>query len=353
MELHGASEKQPEEHMVLSDNCKRLYILAYNVDDTILNRLKFIKARSGGEKFEPSFIAAAFDARGNSGEFYVGFKQQVHCKLIVRAFEEAGARGLMAEMLASPSPRQPYDVAANALLRIWESALNAGTELMTRGECPYPLLQCTVKKWSVSHPTLPPMMVPTDYQQVQPPQQAVFDAMGEFDVVKKRRIMETYDGSDNDDDDPERLIQFEDFEDATMHALMEALDKDDKQTHEEDMLQFESTMIEAMLKGETIPMTGGVYIAKNASLDGILKIGATRRHPMHRLYELSRSTPTPFELVVFFPSMTPFNLEKMIHAYLAVCRIRNQGAGTEFFRMTATKIPAMTTALNLPAPVFA
>jgi hypothetical protein len=342
-----------QKSMVLSDNCKRVYILAYNVDETILNRLTFIKARSGGEKFETSFIAAAFDARVNSGEFYFGFRQQVHCKLVVRAFEEAGARSLMAEMLASPNLKQPHDVASNALLRIWETAFNAGVELIVRGECPSPLLRLTVQKWSLSHPTMQPMIVPATYQQEHRPKQAAFDAMGEFDVVKKRRIMDEYDGSDNDDDDPERLLQFEEFEDATMQALMEALDIDDKRTHEEDMLQFESTVVEAMLRGETIPMTGGVYIAKNASLDGILKIGATRRHPRHRLYELSRSSPTPFELIVFFPSMTPFNMEKMIHAYLATCRIKNQGAGTEFFRMAVTKIPAMTTSLNLPSPVFA
>jgi hypothetical protein len=351
MKLHGVSGKQT--NIDCSDTCRRVYILAYNVNETILDRLTFPKARSGGEHFEVSFMAAAFDSRVNSGEFYLGFKQQVHCKLVVRAFEEAGARSLMSELLASPNPKQPHDVAANALLRIWETAFNAGVELIVRGECPSPLLRHTVQKWKVSHPTLQPMIVPANHQAEHLHQKAVFDAMGEFDVVKKRRIMDEYDGSDNDDDDPERLLQFEEFEDATMQALMEALDIDDKRTHEEDMLQFESTMVEAMLRGETIPMTGGVYIAKNASLDGILKIGATRRHPRHRLYELSRSSPTPFELVVFFPSMTPFNMEKMIHAYLATCRIKNQGAGTEFFRMAATKISVMTTTLNLPPPVFA
>ena len=182
----------------------------------------------------------------------------------------------------------------------------------------------------------------------EPIQMRAPDPLGEFDVVKKRRIMDAYDGSDNDDDDPNSLIQFEDFEDATLQALMEALDIDDKRTREIELLQQERFMAEALAKGEPLPMTGGVYFAKNASLDGILKIGATRRHPSKRIYELSRSTPTPFELVVFFPSMTPFNLEKMIHAYYAACRILNKGAGTEFFNLEIAQLYAMTTALNLP-----
>jgi hypothetical protein len=329
--------------------CQRLFLMAYNINNTIVELLKFPKARSDGEFFSVQFMAAAFDDRAKRGEFFLQFRQKVYCSRIQLAFEAAGARSVTRETFGGALSNHE---AASALLRVWETAFNAGVELVLRGDCPDHLLQLTMKKWTASHPKLHPMMGSAPSAPIKQDPIAS-DAMGEFDVVKKRRIMDEYDGSDNDDDDSERLLQFEEFEDATMQALMEALDTDDKRTHEEDMLQFENAVIEAMVRGETIPMTGGVYIAKNASLDGILKVGATRRHPKHRLYELSRSTPTPFELVVFFPSMTPFNLEKMIHAYLAACRIRNQGAGTEFFRMTAAKIPAMTTTLNLPAPVFA
>ncbi len=193
------------------------------------------------------------------------------------------------------------------------------------------------------------MMVPVVIIQ---PATPTSDVMGEFDVVKKRRVMDDYDGSDNEDDDPSRLIEFEEFEDATVQALMEGLDIDDKRVRELEVLQQERAMAAAIEKGEPMPMTGGVYIAKNTSLDGILKIGATRRHPSKRLYELSRSSPTPFELVAFFPTMTPFNLEKMIHAYYASCRIHNKGAGTEFFKLAPAHLSMMTTALNLPAVVF-
>jgi hypothetical protein len=325
-------------------SCHHLFLIAYSVNPTFIDTLKFPKARKDGEFFSVRFMAAAFDDRANRGEFYLRFKEKIYCKRIQLAFEDAGARGITWDTFRS------YDT-ANALMRVWETALNANVQLITRGTCHPKLLEQTIQKWISCHPTTPPMMVPAVI--IHPESAApTSDAMGEFDVVKKRRIMDVYDGSDNDDDDPSRLIEFEEFEDATVKALMEGLDIDDKRVRELEVLQQERAMAAAIEKGEPMPMAGGVYIAKNASLDGILKIGATRRHPSNRLYELSRSSPTPFELVAFFPTMTPFNLEKMVHAYYASCRIHNKGAGTEFFKLALAHLSMVTTALNLPAVVL-
>jgi hypothetical protein len=255
-------------------SCYHLFLIAYNVNPTFIDTLKFPKARKDGEFFSVSFMAAAFDDRANRGEFYLRFKERIRCKRIQMAFEDAGARGITWDTFCN------YDT-ANALMRVWETALNANVKLITRGTCRPKLLQQTIHKWISDHPKIPPMMVPAVIVQ---PATSTGDAMGEFDVVKKRRTMDEYNGSDNDDDDPSRLIQFEEFEDATVQALMEGLDIDDKRVRELEVLQQERAMAAAIEKGEPMPMAGGVYIAKNASLDGILKIGATRRHPSTRLY---------------------------------------------------------------------
>jgi hypothetical protein len=329
----------------VKSNCCRFYVMAYNVSKETIDNLVFSTKQT---KNRVVFLDAVFDTGKGSGEFFIILSRRVRESIVNTAFENTGARSIMIDVFQ----RDDFKVGpVAALYRIWESAIKSGRTRATVGTCNRVLLAAAMQKWQDGYPLEHPMMIVHPKDQVQVQTRAP-DPMGEFDVVKKRRIMDAYDGSDNDDDDPNSLSQFEDFEDATLQALMEALDIDDKRTRETELLQQERVMAEALAKGEPLPMTGGVYIAKNASLDGILKIGATRRHPSKRLYELSRSTPTPFELVAFFPSMTPFNLEKMIHAYYAACRIRNKGAGTEFFNLEIAQLSAMTTALNLPEIVF-
>jgi hypothetical protein len=53
----------------------------------------------------------------------------------------------------------------------------------------------------------------------------------------------------------------------------------------------------------------------------------------HQLY-----VPIPFKLLFWIPSATPFGLEAKIHRFFAAKRIRNKGAGTEFFAMAAAEI---------------
>ena len=138
------------------------------------------------------------------------------------------------------------------------------------------------------------------------------------------------DGGSNDDS-PDALADFEEFEAATMAALLEI--------HEDEAINYSREAIEMEEAGIAYGTTGGVYFAATDALPGYIKIGCTRRHdPMVRLGELSRYVPIQFNLLFWIPSSTPFGLEAKIHRFFAAKRIRNKGAGTEFFAMAADEI---------------
>ncbi len=117
--------------------CYRMFIMAYNVNETIMDSLKFPKARSDGEFFNVRFMAAAFDDRAKRGEFYLGFKEKVHCSRVQSAFEEAEARGVTCETFGRAIPALSNDGPANALLRVWETAFNGSIT----GNC---LIDCLI-----------------------------------------------------------------------------------------------------------------------------------------------------------------------------------------------------------------
>lgn len=72
-----------------------------------------------------------------------------------------------------------------------------------------------------------------------------------------------------------------------------------------------------------------------------MKIGATRREtPEPRLRELSRCVTSPFRLAAWLPTPTPFRLEAQAHAFFGSRRIREAGAGTEFFRVGDEEVRA-------------
>ena len=171
---------------------------------------------------------------------------------------------------------------------------------------------------------------------------------GEYDVVKKRRLMmEAMDDGGSEDDSPEALARFEDFEQSVMEALT-VIHEDDKKTFREELIQWELDMANGVKTSG-----GGVYIARCDSFpSGIVKIGATRRQgPSFRLYELSRCVPTPFLLVAWIPTAMPFNVESDIHAYFDAERIKAKDAGTEFFNLEEGDIDAMIDKLRLsPQP---
>ena len=163
----------------------------------------------------------------------------------------------------------------------------------------------------------------------------------EFDVVKKRRIM---DGplssmSESDVNTSSRALEaFEDFERHVLPAL-QLIQADEDANRRLEILQFEDDMVCGR-----ISTAGGVYFAWSECL-GCMKIGATRRdNPQQRLRELSRYVTSSFVLSAWLPSPTPFKMEAAAHSQFRDKRInfRNggSGAGTEFFRISAAEAEA-------------
>ena len=155
----------------------------------------------------------------------------------------------------------------------------------------------------------------------------------EFDVIKKRRAMETPNTNEEDESSAEALAAFEEFERSVLPAL-ESIKADEDDNRRMEMIQMEDDMLQ-----EKTPTTGGVYFAWSDCL-GCMKVGATRKEsPLPRLQQLSRHVTSPFTLVVWLPSAAPFRLEAAAHLHFKEKRInaRNQasGAGTEFFCISA------------------
>jgi hypothetical protein len=148
----------------------------------------------------------------------------------------------------------------------------------------------------------------------------------DFDVVKKRRAMDAVSPTPAADDDPDALSAFEDFERNVLPAL-EAIREDESNNQRKELEELE----ENISKGILPATTGGVYFAWSSCLR-CMKIGATRRdNPAIRLRELSRHVTTPFTLMGWIPTPTPFRRESVAHGHFVSKRIRNAGAGTEFF----------------------
>lgn len=79
---------------------------------------------------------------------------------------------------------------------------------------------------------------------------------------------------------------------------------------------------------------GHIYILSNPALDGIIKIGHTKKsHPELRATELSSSTsiPLPFKLECSWLVENPGSREALIHRNLAPCRVSKD---REFFKIT-------------------
>lgn len=68
---------------------------------------------------------------------------------------------------------------------------------------------------------------------------------------------------------------------------------------------------------------GHVYILKNKSMPGLLKVGMTTKGVSRRICQLSSSTgvPTPFELVAEFETPTPRLHESVAHEIMTPTRV--------------------------------
>ncbi len=77
-------------------------------------------------------------------------------------------------------------------------------------------------------------------------------------------------------------------------------------------------------------MSGFVYLATNESMQGLVKIGMTKKPIEHRIEELSNETgtPTPFACPFFLEVDNPNEVEIRLHDLFKYCRVNSK---KEFF----------------------
>lgn len=96
---------------------------------------------------------------------------------------------------------------------------------------------------------------------------------------------------------------------------------------------LETLSIDASSEGyQPTKDSGSLYIASNAEMSGLLKIGYTMRDPSTRIAELGAVTgvPTPFKLEWTMPvEGSAKEIESMTHS-----KLRSKRAGKEFFRVS-------------------
>lgn len=78
---------------------------------------------------------------------------------------------------------------------------------------------------------------------------------------------------------------------------------------------------------------GFVYLACNASMPGLYKIGSTANSPALRIRQLSSPTavPSPFELMGYYEVYDHAREERLIHSNLSEYRTSNN---REFFKLS-------------------
>lgn len=78
---------------------------------------------------------------------------------------------------------------------------------------------------------------------------------------------------------------------------------------------------------------GWIYILTNSAMDGLVKIGFSKKDPKHRATELSKDTGVPAEFAVAYCEIVGNcrRVEAVTHERLAHCRVSHN---REFFRVT-------------------
>ena len=98
-------------------------------------------------------------------------------------------------------------------------------------------------------------------------------------------------------------------------------------------------------------MAGWVYAFATPSMQGVVKIGATRRDPNERLEEANASDtwrpPRPYVVVCATEVADPFASERAIHALLAARRVNTRH---EFFEITALEARVLLSLLAAVTP---
>ena len=116
-------------------------------------------------------------------------------------------------------------------------------------------------------------------------------------------------------------------------AAMELICEDESNYVRLGLIEME----ERFARGDTMPLTGGVYFAWSDCLN-CMKISHSRTdNPILRTLELSRHITTPFAVVRWIPTPTPSLLASIVREHFAAHRVSTAGAGAEFFKIN----PAM------------
>lgn len=91
---------------------------------------------------------------------------------------------------------------------------------------------------------------------------------------------------------------------------------------------------------------GFVYVLQNAFMPGIVKVGATRQHPLRRLKELSAPTGVPgdFKLAYYHSFSDCFAAEALAHEHFVTCRINES---REFFELHVDEAIAFIETLGM------
>lgn len=89
---------------------------------------------------------------------------------------------------------------------------------------------------------------------------------------------------------------------------------------------------------------GFIYVLTNAHMPGLVKVGATRKHPLQRANELGAGTGVPgaFELAYFRDFDDSFAAETAVHEHFAAARVNES---REFFAASVGDVIAFINAL--------
>lgn len=89
---------------------------------------------------------------------------------------------------------------------------------------------------------------------------------------------------------------------------------------------------------------GWVYLATNDFMPGLVKVGATRKHPLQRAKELSAGTGVPAEmrLAYYHDFADAFEAERLVHERFEQARVNE---AREFFRVELGEVIAYVAGL--------
>ena len=264
-----------------------------------------MKAREPTASHEVRFIQAAVDPITTAAEIYIEFSLPVPQNIVLKHLLEQGGAGIMQPTTFKNTTEENCH-AADAVLRIATLGGKTGQAFVSG--------------------TLPKTIAP--YIKRMSPNHQGTDAA--YDVVKKRqRIEKASDVALQFNEDV--LMDFINFSDHVSDALREI---------QSASLKLQAEELQWLSSNPDCTRQGNVYAAWNPCFPELIKIGATKMdNPFIRIKALSgANVPRPFQLISSFQSASPFRLEKLVHSHFESARLRDNGAGTEFFQLSCEEV---------------